>query len=289
MVTHRETIEFAGAGGVRLAADRWVPATGTHGAVVLLHGGGQTRHSWTRTAERLAGDGWLTVTLDARGHGDSEWSDDYSLDVFVDDLCAVVDTFDARPVLIGASLGGRTALVAEGERRGVAAGLVLVDITPTINQAGQRRVQEFLGSAPEGFASLEAAAEAIDAYQSLPRRRRNVQGLRKNLRQRDDGRWYWHWDPRFLEFGTDPRNSAVDRLTRATGNVTAPTLLVRGRHSELVTAQSAAEFIDLVPSAELVEVDAGHMVTGHDNDVFTVRLNQFLRDRVLRDPARHAE
>lgn len=279
-MTDRETIEFAGRKGVRLAADRWTPGVDKQGTALLLHGGGQTRHSWARTAERLAGDGWLTIAADARGHGDSTWAEEYTLDAFVDDLFAVVETLDERPVLIGASLGGRTALVTAGEHPSVAAGLVLVDIAPTINRAGQRRVQDFLGSAPGGFPSLEDAAAAIDAYQSAPRRRDNVEGLKKNLRQRADGRWYWHWDPRFLEFGTDPRNSDTDRLIQAAGNVTAPTLLVRGRHSELLSAQSAAEFIDLVPTAELVEVDAGHMVTGDDNDVFTVRLTEFLRDRV---------
>ncbi|TSD94085.1 alpha/beta hydrolase [Skermania sp. ID1734] len=277
-------LELAGAQGLRLVADRWLPASHRRGTVVLLHGGGQTRHSWARTAKQLADEGWLSITVDARGHGESEWSPsgDYALDHFVADLYALIDTLDDRPVLVGASLGGRVALVAEGERRGVCAGLVLVDIAPRVNRDGQKRVQAFLGGAPQGFASPDEAAAAIDAFQPNRRGPRNLQGLRKNLRQRTDGRWYWHWDPKFLQFGADPdRNSPVDRLNRAAACITVPTMLVRGRESDLVSAESARELLQLIPTAELVEVDAGHMVTGDDNAVFTAHLGKFL-ERVRR-------
>lgn len=282
---HHERITFKGARGARLVADRWRrPATPERGVVLLTHGGGQTRHSWARTARKLAADGWVALTLDARGHGDSEWSADgeYTLDGFVADLYAVVDTIGRPPVVVGASLGGRTALVAEGERPGTTAGLVLVDIAPRVDAAGQARVRAFMAGAPDGFSSLEEVAEAVNAYSPRRRGSGNVEGLRKNVRQRADGRWYWHWDPRFLEASTDEQNFAVDRLLRAAGNVSAPTMLVRGSRSDMVTAEAANELLELVPSARLVEVAAGHMITGDDNDVFTSRLRDFLDERVQR-------
>ncbi|WP_206071387.1 alpha/beta fold hydrolase [Antrihabitans stalactiti] len=105
--------------GNRLAADRWTPSADPRGTVVLLHGGGQTRHSWVRTASHLADHGWLVFNVDARGHGASEWPPDgsYALVDFVADLRAIVGALDRPPVLVGASLGGRAALVAEGKVR----------------------------------------------------------------------------------------------------------------------------------------------------------------------------
>jgi pimeloyl-ACP methyl ester carboxylesterase len=290
-----QRVSFDGADGVRLAGDRWdpVPAAGEPaGTVLLLHGGGQTRHSWRRTAQRLASAGWTAITVDARGHGDSQWAPDadYSLDAFVRDLYAITDTLDAPPAIIGASLGGMTALVGQGERSTMASALVLVDITPRIEPAGRARIHAFMSGAPDGFASLDEVADAVHAYNPRRSRPRNLEGLKKNVRQHENGRWYWHWDPRFLQIGDEPAR-AVDasRVYRAARNVTIPTLLVRGTESDIVTAEGAAEFLSMIPSATLVEVAAGHMVAGDDNDVFSRYLRQFLASRVrtsgYRDPA----
>ena len=233
----------------------------------------------------MADDGWEAITLDARGHGDSEWSPDgrYELDSFVADLNAVVAEIDGPPVLIGASLGGITALVAEGEQAGTSAGLVLVDIAPRIEPAGRDKIIAFMASAPNGFASLEEVADAVHAYNPHRARPQNLDGLRKNVRQREDGRWYWHWDPRFLDVRDEPRrNVNPNRLYDAAGNVRVPTLLVRGKQSDVVTPEGAAELLDLIPTASAVEVAAGHMVAGDDNDVFTTYLSEFLAERVVR-------
>ena len=59
--------------------------------------------------------------------------------------------------------------------------------------------------------------------------------------------------------------------------LTLPTLLIRGRLSDLVTEEQAAEFLRLVPHAEYVDVaGAGHMIAGDRNDVFTDAVTAFL-------------
>ncbi|WP_245573181.1 alpha/beta fold hydrolase [Amycolatopsis benzoatilytica] len=276
------SISFQGK-GVRLAGDRWEPSAARRGTVLFLHGGGQTRHSWGRAAERVARSGWAAVTLDARGHGDSEWASDegYSLDAFVDDLYAVIEALDDVPVLVGASLGGLTSLAAAGERPGCAAGVVLVDVTPRISAAGRERIVAFMAGAPNGFGSLEEVADAIHAYNPHRRRPRSLDGLRKNVRQRADGRWYWHWDPRFLDFGDEPsRDIGEDRLADAARAVRVPTMLVRGSESDIVTDESVEDLRRLVPGARFEEVSAGHMVAGDDNDVFSAQLVDFLENDV---------
>jgi pimeloyl-ACP methyl ester carboxylesterase len=277
-----ERINFVGADRNALVGSRWDPAN-SRGSVLLLHGGGQTRHSWKSTAERLAATGWTAITVDARGHGDSAWTAQYRLDNFVADLREIVGQLAAPRAIVGASLGGRTALTAEGENPSMCSALALVDIAPRINRAEQQRVQSFLSAAPDGFRSLDEAAAAIDAYRPGGTKR-NPEGLKKNLRQRKNGRWYWHWDPKFLEFGTDPENSSTERLNSAASRITTPTLLVRGTRSGMVSAESAADLINRIPHAELAEVDAGHMITGDDNDVFTERLTTFFDEHAASGP-----
>jgi non-heme chloroperoxidase len=275
-----ETFQFDG-DGVRLTADRW-PGQPERDIVVLLHGGGQTRHSWGRTAERLATAGWTAISVDARGHGDSEWhpQHEYALDAFVADLLGLIETLDRPPVLVGASLGGMTALVTAGEHPGSAKGLVLVDIVVEVEAAGVARIKNFLRARPEGFASLEEVADAIEAYNPVRKRSRNLNGLRKNVRLRDDGRWYWHWDPEFISNEDEPqRRTDRARLRAAAQHVEIPTLIVRGAQSDVVSDAGLENMRHLIPHAQIVDVKAaGHMVAGDDNDVFATRLEEFLAE-----------
>ncbi len=265
--------------GVRLAGELW--AGGGQGpAVLLLHGGGQTRHSWKRTAQRVAARGRTAVVLDARGHGDSDWhpAQDYTLEGFVGDLLKFVGTLDRPPVLVGASLGGITALIAAGEHPGLASGLVLVDVVVRVEAKGVARIRDFMTAHPQGFASLDDVADAIAAYNPVRPRPRNLDGVRKNVRRRADGRWYWHWDPAFMRIDDEPqRHIDPERLRIAGSQLTIPTLIVRGGQSDVVSDAGLADMLRLVPHAQVVDVQAaGHMVAGDDNDVFAERLEAFL-------------
>ncbi|MEM9465938.1 MAG: alpha/beta hydrolase [Actinomycetota bacterium] len=267
---------------VRIVADR----RGDPGdpPVFFLHGGGQTRHSWGAAAEVVAERGWCTYTIDSRGHGESDWSPDhrYALRDFARDLLNVADAVGAEPVVVGASLGGLTSLLAMGrERPGFGRGLVLVDIVPEMEQAGTDRIGEFMRTHVErGFASLEEAAEAVAAYNPRPGRSVDPDGLRKNLRARD-GRWYWHWDPNLMQqMGrSNPDSELFDHrlLTDCARAIDAPKLLIRGRMSDVVTEEAARRFVDAVPGTGYVDIaDAAHMVAGDRNDVFRSAVVDFV-------------
>lgn len=276
-----DRVRFVGAQGVRLIGDRWLPADSAEGGIVLfLHGGGQTRHSWTRTARYLSEHGWTAVTVDARGHGDSHWAPRYSLELFAGDLESVLCSLGGDVVVVGASLGGRTALHLAGSRSDLFAGLVLVDITHRVDRREQRRIRDFLAAAPDGFVSLNEAAAAIDTFHGERRRNGNVEGLRKNLRLRDDGRWYWHWDPAFVTYADDLSNSDEHRLAAMASQIDTPTLIIRGARSEMISAEAVQELRGLIPGSTAVEVDAGHMIAGDDNGPFAAALGSFLK-RVL--------
>lgn len=258
-----------GADGLRIAGDSWGDPDDP--LVVLLHGGGQTRHAWGGTGELLGASGYCAVAFDARGHGDSDWSPegDYSQDAFVRDLRCLLDALDATcPILIGASLGGGTSLVSVGENHVDARAVVLVDIVPNTEPAGVERIRSFMGQKPDGFASLEEVADAISAYQPQRRRPDTLDGLAKNVRLGDDGVYRWHWDPGFLAYPRD-LGARRQRFSASARKLSVPTLLVRGGSSDVVSEEGVREFLDLCSHAEYVNVaQAGHMVAGDRNDIF---------------------
>jgi pimeloyl-ACP methyl ester carboxylesterase len=279
-------IELTGRDGNRLAAD--VAGSPGDPPVVLLHGGGQTRHSWGTTLHALADKGWRAYAVDLRGHGDSEWAadGDYTLDAFSGDVLALSREIGDMPAFVGASLGGVASLAAIGEhpKDDIARALVLVDVAPRIEESGRMRIGAFMAEhMNDGFGSLEEVADAIQSYNPHRPRPSDLAGLQKNLRQRD-GRWYWHWDPAFISgprgARDETRSSVIDpeRLAAAAQALTVPTLLVRGRVSDLLSEEGAREFLALAPHAQMVDVTgAGHMVAGDRNDLFNDAVVKFLQ------------
>ncbi|MEI2654122.1 MAG: alpha/beta hydrolase [Microthrixaceae bacterium] len=280
VITFDVTDDLSGEGGLRIEADAYGDASAR--PVLLLHGGGQTRHSWGSTAATLATAGWYAVAYDQRGHGASGRSPSghYEPGRFAEDLVEIATTFEQPPVVVGASLGGLAALLAEGVLApGLFAGIVLVDITPRQEREGVNRIVSFmLDRAVEGFGSLDEAADAVAAYQPHRNRPRDHSGLQKNLRLDADGRWRWHWDPEL--FNSDNGLHAAQepgRFVAAAAQLTLPTLLVRGKLSDLVSEETAQEFLELVPHAQFVDVSgAGHMVAGDRNDRFCDAVVEFL-------------
>lgn len=267
-----------------LSAEGW--GNPTHPPLILLHGGGQTRHSWGDTAQKLADQGWYAITYDARGHGESDWSvtGNYLVDGLVADLKAIIHQLGAKPALVGASMGGLTAMVLDGESdESLASAIVLVDIAPKAEQKGIERIFAFMSSHLEsGFGSLEEAAKAVSAY--LPQRSKNYDPsrLEKNLRFRE-GRYYWHWDPQMLKVWKnatpDQQIAYEERLYQAAQRLKAPTLIVRGGMSDVVSERVMAEFLDAVPHVRSTTVSgAGHMVAGDSNHAFTNAVIAFLEE-----------
>lgn len=285
------TVAFSGSSGLEIIGDVYGPEDGP--VVILAHGGGQNRLAWKGSGAALAAKGYRVVALDARGHGDSAWDPeaDYETETLAHDLLAVIEQLGAqRPAVVGASLGGMTALEAHevAGRRDIFSAVILVDIAPKVENAGSRRIVSFMMANPDGFANLDEAAAAIAEYNPHRPPPSNTGGLAKVLRQGDDGRWRWHWDPLFIAqraalMMSDPvaweaeRQMRADRLHGSAGAMRAPLLLIRGLLSDLVSDETVAALRAAAPQAEYIDVrGAGHMVAGDDNDAFTAAVASFL-------------
>src|SRR5688500_12753467 len=273
------------ADGLTLHADR---VAGAGPGVLLAHGFGQTRHAWSGLQRRLGAVGRASLAWDMRGHGASgrnPVSRPYAGPQFVDDVVVAAGALADRPVLVGASMGGLTGLMAQASCAPFSA-LVLVDITPRWEASGVERILGFMNAHPDGFASYEDAAEQIAAYLPHRRTRKTPAQLAHLLVPRADGRLAWHWDPRLLAEFIPGTADLTDALEAACRSLDVPLLLVSGGRSDLVTARTIDHFLELAPHARHVQLpEATHMVAGDDNDTFADALLAFLAVLPAAEPA----
>ncbi len=267
--------------GLEIAATVW--GNENDPLIVLMHGGGQTRHAWGSTGEMLSKSGFYVFSLDLRGHGDSQWhpDGDYLIDSYKDDLISILNQVGKPASLVGASLGGMVALslASDLNKKDLVTSLVMVDIGLYPNEEGSNEIVSFMQSGITGFANLDEASDAVSAYLPHRKRPRDNRGLEKNLRLKGDGRYYWHWDPRFLdERAGDSRENQKEKNIRLAKNISIPTLLIRGALSNVVTQKEIDDFLTSIPHAEFQEINnAAHMVAGDRNDIFAKSAIKFLK------------
>jgi pimeloyl-ACP methyl ester carboxylesterase len=275
-----ERVEFEGA-GARIVADVAGPVAGP--PVLFMHGGGQTRQSWGDAVARAAQRGYRAITVDLRGHGESGWSPDgrYAIEDFSNDIRRIIAGLREPPVLVGASLGGLVGMVIAASPPPAVRGLVLVDVAVQLEEEGTKEIGAFMASAPNGFASLEEAADAVSAYLPHRPRPKDTSGLMRNLRLREDGRLHWHWDPAFTRVDPETAKNFSAGFEAAARALRVPVLLIRGGRSRVLSRQGAEAFLRLVPGAEFVDVaGADHMVAGDANDAFSEAVFGFLAEHV---------
>ena len=274
-------MHFKGHGDIKIAADVW--GSNNQELVILLHGGGQTRHAWGGTGKKLAEAGYHSVALDLRGHGDSEWhaDGDYSIRAYKDDLVSIINEIGKPARLVGASLGGMASLVLAGDEinSDLCTALIMVDIGIYPDPVGSDRIVSFMLSGEKGFDSLEDVAKSISDYLPHRKKPKDLEGLKKNLRLKGDGRYYWHWDPRFIRRRPGSRDRRYfDLQLKAAEKVTIPTLLIRGALSDVVTMEDVDYFLSVISHAKFVEIEkAAHMIAGDRNDIFAEEAIKFLK------------
>jgi pimeloyl-ACP methyl ester carboxylesterase len=246
--------------------------------VLILHGLSFFSYDWIGVASELAA-GREVVAMDMRGFGDSTWSPsrDYAVPTMAGDIVALLDHLDwPRAIVVGHSMGGRNASYFAAKNPARVAGLVLVDYSPENAPAGSKRVTDMVAGQPDVFGSVDEAMRHFGVPKDSPKRARFEAYLRpvpggvqvkRDLHFRDQFR-------RVKETGERPKQG-VD-MWQVLGELTCPTLVVRGAQSDMFAPETAARVKAANARISLVEVDGGHNVAADNPQGFLAAIRPFI-------------
>ena len=230
-----------------------------------------------------ASDTYRLISLDQRGHGDSEWSPDgdYTRESFVADVEAVRQQLGLeRFILMGHSMGGLNAVEYTFQYPQHVSALILVDVGPEAAKEGVDNIMRFTRGPDE----LEFDEFVQNAMRFNTRRtEENIrERMRHRLRPLESGKWTWKFDKRFREGEGAVRSGSQlssDEIWRRFRELAPPVLLVRGQQSDILSQEVAERATAEMRAARLAVVpEAGHSVPGDNADGFTSAVTEFLDD-----------
>lgn len=249
--------------------------------LVLLHGFAQTAHSWDFVALSLA-DRYHVVSVDARGHGDSDWAADaaYSTEDHRRDVRALVKHLDSAPLtLIGLSMGGGTAYSSAAEHPADFRAVIIVDTGPVGNPAGRDRIRNF-ARLPDELDTLDEFVERIHSY--VPDR--PIEQVRStvvyNVRQNDVGKWTWKYDKALRDPNRSRKGIPEEQAWAYLASIRCPALLIRGAESDVLQTETARQMEQVMRDCTLVTIDDARHLVPSDNPVGFIKVVGPWLDRV---------
>jgi pimeloyl-ACP methyl ester carboxylesterase len=235
--------------------------------LVLIHGGAQNAHTWDTVALAL---NLPLVAIDLPGHGHSAWREDGRYDpvTLADEIAEPIARWAPKAQLVvGMSLGGLTAMTLAADRPDLVRSLVIVDITPGVNQTKAKAVIDFV-TGPQSFASFEDLLARTIEHNPTRSESSLRRGILHNARQLPDGSWEWRYDRRGHtrpEAGapTEEMPPKISPLWDKFSLVQSSILLVQGGTSPVVDEEDLAEARQRQPEMAHIVVDAaGHSIQG---------------------------
>ena len=246
--------------GLRFHYRDWPSTRAKAPDLVLLHGYTGHARSWDAFAEAMT-DRYRVLALDQRGHGETDWApaDRYGVEDMADDLEAFVQALGLRRFsLVGLSMGGMVAMEYAGRRPSELAALVIVDIGPEIVASGVQRIQAGVRTS-DVFASRDEAFAAARAVNPLPPEAHHRHRVDYSVMRTEDGQWTWRYD-RALRSGA-LRTRDTEKAWRSCGDIAVPTQLIRGSLSDILSPETAARMIEVIPDARFAVVEnSGHAI-----------------------------
>ncbi len=252
-------------------------------AVLLLHGGHQSAHSWDLVSLHLA-QKYRVLALDQRGHGDSEWSRDVSYgnyEMSLDAEAFIQAMGLHRPLVMGHSMGGRNAMLMTKRDPSKLRGLVVVDIGPELSGRGREVILGFVNNNEE-FDNLDHFVANVRKYDPYRSREHIERTVKYNMLERADGKYVSKCDSNPRKLGIVRGVGALENITlEEAGTFDLPVLIVRGENSNILLPDAAERFRDALPDGTLVTVpNCGHNVHGQNTKGFIAAIEGFLAAHV---------
>jgi pimeloyl-ACP methyl ester carboxylesterase len=259
---------------------RWVEWGDQDNPRVLVCAHGLTRcgRDFDHFAGRMA-DAYRVVCPDIVGRGMSDWLADksgYGYPVYSADIAAMLAAIGAECVdWVGTSMGGILGMLLAAQRNTPVGKLVVNDVGCVVPKAALERIGTYVGREVsfESIEALEDAMRAVSPFGKLSAAQWRHLAVHAS-RRCDDGRWRFRYDPGIaLPFKSGPI-ADVDLRPFWTA-VRGPVLVIRGEHSDLLTAGIHAEMLSRPGTEGLVVADTGHAPMLMD-DILVAQVRAFL-------------
>lgn len=238
--------------------------------LIILHGLFGSSDNWL-TQAKLFSSSYKVYTLDQRNHGLSPHHPTFDYPSMVTDLLEFLDDHHIdHPILIGHSMGGKTAMnfaLTHGEKVDK---LIVVDISPRAYDLEHYTIAEGLKAIP--INAITSRNEADDVLSHHVPEKDVRQFLLKNLQRKPEGGFSWK-----INLGVISDNLSNIGLGVQTGRVfDKPTLFVRGARSKYVQDADWERITNIFPNAKLETLDTGHWVQAEKPQEFVNVTTQWL-------------
>ncbi|MFD2517799.1 alpha/beta fold hydrolase [Salinimicrobium flavum] len=240
--------------------------------ILILHGFLGMSDNWKTVGKELAGAGYEVHLIDQRNHGRSPHSEEFNYLVMARDLKEYIDSHSlANCILLGHSMGGKTAMTAAALFPHILDKLIVVDIAPKYYAPHHQQILEGLQAIEE--ASLSSRGEAEDLLAEYVKEEGIRLFLLKNL--------YWKTKTRLaLRLNLEALIKNIEEVGQALDPdavYNKPTLFIRGERSDYITVEDERLIEKHFPEAEVVTIPkSGHWVHAENKKAFLQAVMNFL-------------
>ena len=240
--------------------------------IIILHGLMGSSDNWLTQAKMLASD-YKLYLVDQRNHGQSPHSTDFDYKVLANDLRDFIEEHALKkPIILGHSMGGKTAMNFAIANPDMLDRLIVVDIAPKAYPVHHDNIVEGLKAIP--INTLQTRNEADEILSQYVPQIDVRQFLLKNLSRKAEGGFVWKINLDVI----DKNLELISADIQFPGTYTGTTLFVRGVSSNYVKDEDRQHIKDLFPNSTLVTMDTGHWVQAEKPQEFVEVVKNFLKN-----------
>jgi pimeloyl-ACP methyl ester carboxylesterase len=257
-----------------MALNLAVETVGSGPPLLILHGLFGSSSNW-RSVARLLASTHTVLSVDLRNHGTSPWADAMGYAEMADDVLQVCDRLRLKsPVVIGHSMGGKTAMALALRHPQRVGRLIVVDIAPVTYTDTLTPFAEAMRGVNVVAAATRAEVQAR-LCQAVPDPA-VVPFLMQNLVVQND---HFGWRLNLLGISASMAQLCGFPSELLGSRFEAPVAVIAGEHSDYVTESDGVEFRPMFPRIRVeVVAGAGHWVHADRPDAFLACIRRALRE-----------
>jgi esterase len=240
--------------------------------MIILHGLFGSSDNWFTLAKTFA-ETHHVYLIDQRNHGQSPHSDEFNYKILTDDLYEFVKEHQIiDPIIIGHSMGGKTAMNFAVKYPSLVQTLIVVDIVPKTYPIHHDRILEGMDSIPtEKLQTRIEADEILSKFVAYPETR---QFLLKNLLRKPGGVGF-QWKINLPAI--DKHIEEIGQGMQYEGSYAGPTIFIMGERSDYFQPGDEAIISKVFPRAKIVTLDTSHWVQAEKPAEFAATVLEFLK------------